>query len=261
MTCLYEETIDSIFDKLYPRQINLKSFDTKKTLNGAIWDHAVLRPEVRKRLIKIARKFVDTLKIEGLPVIDVVLVGSSASYNWSKYSDIDLHILVDFSKVTQTDDTDFLKNYFTSKKNDWNNIHSNLTIAGYPVELYVQDKNEENASQGIYSIKYNCWLKQPVANDYVLDKEMIKNHAANLINRADDIEAAVSQVKTKRQLNILGMIASTLFDSIVQARRDGLTKDGESSPDNIVFKVLRRTGHLGKLKDIKNRVYDKLQSL
>lgn len=256
-----EDAVDSLFDKLYPRQINLKSFETKKNLNPAIWKNGILRADVRKRLIAIAKEFVETLKIENLPVSDIILVGSSASYNWSKYSDIDLHILVDFSKITVTGDDDFLKNYFTSKKNGWNNTHSHLTLNGYPVELYVQGITEENASNAVYSIKGNYWLKQPVANDYVLDKAMIKNQSANLANRIDDIIKATEMATSKRKLRLLNMIANKLYESIIMGRREGLATEGEKSPDNIVFKVLRRTGHLGKLRQLKNLIFDKLQSL
>lgn len=256
-----EEVVDSLFDKLYPNQINLKSFKTKKNLNPAVWNNGKLRDDVRSRLISIAKEFVSTLKIDNLPVSDIILVGSSASYNWSKYSDIDLHILVDFSKVKVTMDTDFLKNYFTSKKNDWNRTHSDIYINGYPVELYIQGTNEENASNGVYSIKSNYWIKQPVANDYVLDKALIKSQSANLINRIDEISEILDKTISRRKLNLLNMIADKLYDSIVQSRRDGLAAEGEASPDNIVFKVLRRTGHLGKLRSIKHKIFDMLQSL
>ena len=54
-----------------------------------------------------------------------------------------------------------LKKYFTECKNDWNLKHSNLKIEGYDVELYVQDVNEENASNGVYSLMNDEWVKQP----------------------------------------------------------------------------------------------------
>lgn len=97
MRHLTETYVDELFDKLYPDQINLKSFEVKKSLNPKVWKNGVLDPTIRKRLIEIAREFVSTIKMSELPICDIIMVGSSASYNWSKYSDIDLHILVDFS--------------------------------------------------------------------------------------------------------------------------------------------------------------------
>ena len=89
-------------------------------------------------------------------VKDYLFLGSLANYNWSKYSDIDLHILIDFKKINK--DTDLVKDYFDSKKKIWNDEHENLKIYGFQVELYIQDINEENSSGGVYSLEKNKWL-------------------------------------------------------------------------------------------------------
>lgn len=57
------------------------------------------------------------------------------------------------------------------------------------------------------------------------------------------------------------MIINKFYESICQSRKDGLAADGEGSPDNITFKVLRRTGHLGKCRELKFKLYDKIQSM
>ena len=128
--------ITKLVDKIYPEQINLKSFNYKKQLNPKIWEKNKIKKNVRKRLIKIAKEFVKSTDIDFIPV-DILIVGSIASFNWSKYSDIDLHILVDFSKIKDITNEDVLKDYFSCKKNDWNNKHEDLTIHNYPVELYI----------------------------------------------------------------------------------------------------------------------------
>jgi hypothetical protein len=89
---------------------------------------------------------------------------------------------------------------------------------------------------------------------------LIKHQSANLINRIDEIEQIADKLTSRSKIKILYMVANKLFDSIVQARRDGLNERGETSPDNITFKVLRRTGHLGKLKNIKNYLFNILSS-
>lgn len=118
-----DEAVDTLIEEVTPEQINLKSFETKNTLNPKIWEDNVIKRDVRKHLLSIAAEFITTIKITGLPVDDIIIVGSSASYNWSKYSDLDLHILVDFTKIDSITDPNLLKDYFTSKKNDWNNKH------------------------------------------------------------------------------------------------------------------------------------------
>lgn len=253
------EELDSIFDSVVPQQINLKSFTTKETLNPKIWNNGRLNPTFRKQLLKIAKEFIESVKFT-LPVVDIIMVGSSTSYNWSKYSDIDLHILVDFTQVDCITDEEVLKDYFTCKKNDWNNKHTELRIASYPVELYIQSDSEENASDGVYSIRNDYWIKQPVTKNLELDRELIKEQAATLINRIEEFESAFETCQSRRKLHILQMLSEQLYDTIVQGRKDGLNKNGESSPENIVFKVLRRSGHLARLKDLKLKIFDKVES-
>ena len=165
---------DSIFDKIYPQQINLKSFASKDHLCPAIWKDNALRPIVRKRLISIARDFIENLD-DNIVVhaTDIVLVGSIAGFNWSKYSDIDLHIMVNYKSLEKYGTRETLKSLFDMKKNDWNAKHD-ILIYGYPVEMYIQGDDETNASDGVYSVKYGQWVKIPQGGSEPVHKELIK---------------------------------------------------------------------------------------
>ena len=56
--------------------------------------------------------------------------------------------------------------------------------------------------------------------------------------------------------------AKHIFDNIKKLRKSGLeSKTGEFSVGNIVFKVLRRSGHLNTLIDIKRNSYDKINTI
>jgi hypothetical protein len=44
-------------------------------------------------------------------------------------------------------------------------------------------------------------------------------------------------------------------------RKSGLEKEGELSYENLVFKFLRRSGHIQKLFDISNKALDKELSI
>ena len=65
----------------------------------------------------------------------------------------------------------------------------------------------------------------------------------------------------KRQCSILKNEIKKIHDEIVNGRRQTLPKEGEFSSANIVFKVLRRSGHLQKIKEIKTKLFDKINSL
>ena len=81
----------------------LKSFSLQDTLNPKIWENSddiessELKTKVRGALMKIAEKFIDYLGDEVF-VEDITLTGSLANYNWSEYSDFDLHIIIDFKQ-------------------------------------------------------------------------------------------------------------------------------------------------------------------
>lgn len=242
-----------------PNQINLKSFKVKPKLCPKIWHNFKIDPKVRNRLLKIAKDFYNTLKID-VKLIDALYMGSTASYNWSKYSDIDLHLLIDYSKFDA--DEDLMKNYFTAKKNEWNNKHEDLTLYGFPVEVYIQDVNEENASNGVFSLRYNRWNKIPNSDDIEMNDEAIKELSSSWINSIDQLENVFeNHCVTIDDYIKLKTKVSYLWNVITKGRKVGLKREGEGSLENIAFKVLRRTEDLGRLKDLKTKIYDKINSL
>lgn len=250
--------VEEIYDSISPAQINLKSFETKESLNPKLWnENGELDSKIRKRLLTIAMDFYDSLNIETLPK-DIIIVGSNAGYNWSKYSDIDLHILLDFDEIN--DNTVLLKNYFGAKKITWSSQH-NITIRGYEVELYVQNIHDENASDGVYSLIKSEWLQIPHAKDIRLDKKLITHQAAKIINLIDKYLEEPIQDLNKNDLEKLYIKSDKLYKLIFQNRRDGIAQFGENATPNIVFKVLRRSGHLEALRQLKFKIYDKLESL
>ena len=250
--------ITKLVDKVYPDQINLKSFNFKKQLNPKIWEDNKLKRNVRKRLIKIAKEFVKSTDIEFIPV-DIVIVGSIASFNWSKYSDIDLHIITDFKSIN--DNTELVKNYLYSKKCEWNNDHRDLKIYGYDVELYAQDINEENESNGIYSVKYNHWIKIPSAKHKQLDKNTIKEIAAMYINKIEYYNRKFDELSSDKAFLLLQSKVNYLYDLIIQGRKKSLPVEGEQATGNIIFKVLRRSGHLEMINKLKKKLFDKINSI
>ena len=98
--------------------------------------------------MEIAQDFYNSLETDA-ELKDVTFTGSLANYNWSKYSDVDLHLIVDYKDVN--DDQDLVKDYFNAKKSIWNRNHD-IFIDGYEVEVYVQDNNEPHTSSGVYSV-------------------------------------------------------------------------------------------------------------
>jgi hypothetical protein len=253
---------ENILDEINPNEVDLSSFKKEKTLNPKIWINDKLNPKLRLRLLDIADQFWASLGITFAEPKDILLLGSIANYNWSKYSDIDLHLLVDFSEIDEK--TEFVKDYFDSKKKEWNDSHPNLKFYGFPLEIYVQDINEDNASMGIYSLERNKWIIEPDPNalpSINLNKFEIKERSAKIMTLIDEICDTYAGLKDNYQLRELYKRIKTVVSYIKRIRKDGLNSDGEMSTGNLIFKVLRRTNYIDKLYNVKDKIYDKLWSI
>ena len=106
-------------------------------LNPKIWDDTKLKPEVRAKLMMIARTWAGFAKIPPAAITDVILVGGNANFNYTPYSDIDLHVVVDMDKIPECEG--LLDEYLRGKKQLWGLVHD-IKIYGHDVELYAQDK-------------------------------------------------------------------------------------------------------------------------
>lgn len=197
-------------------------------LNPVLWDNNHLRTEVRFKLIKIAKHFAEYLNVPRLHLKDVTLSGSSAGYNYSSYSDIDLHLV-----VSKTDGNDEL---FTAKKNLYNNEHD-LTIGDIPVELYVQPADQKHHSAGIYSVLDDRWINKPVHEEPTVDPKKIKAKARSY---AGKINNAIRSGKLSK--------CRDTMDDLKRLRKAGLESNGEQSVENLAFKLLRARGQIDKLR-------------
>ena len=197
-------------------------------LNPVLWDNNHLRKEVRFKLIKIAKHFAEYLNVPNLHLKDVTLSGSSAGYNYSDYSDIDLHLVV--SKTNGNDEL------FTAKKNLYNSEH-NLSIENIPVELYVQPADQPHHSAGIYSVLDDKWINEPEHKEPTTDPKDIKAKARNYSSK---INSAMKSGDIEK--------CRAVMDSLKRLRKTGLESKGEQSVENLAFKLLRARGQIDKLR-------------
>ena len=237
----------------------LSSFGTHDELNPKIWDDAgsdspKLKVQIRKALLMIAGEFLEFLG-EDIFVDDVRFTGSLANYNWSKFSDIDLHLYVDFNQF-EREDQEVYKELFQLKKTLFNTTHD-ITVKGYEVELYAEDVNEPHFSTGVYSVLFDEWVEKPVKEEVKVDKEMLKNKAQSMM---DKIDSVIESAKEENYDNAVEHLNS-FKDKLKKYRTAGLEKEGEFSYENLVFKVLRRNGYIDKLYNFKDKLMDKELSI
>jgi hypothetical protein len=230
----------------------VKSFIPKEVLNPKIWNEDMeIYPEVSEQLLTIAKDFYEKTEIEA-PIEDIILVGSLANYNWSeRYSDYDLHIVIDFKKVSK--DVHIVDKLVDLARKTWNDTYD-IKIKGYEVEVYIQDIEADGIKSGTYSLLNDKWLITPEKIDFDMDEETIKEKARRVMIQISDIEKELDKLEYddfKKKID-------RVWKKIKNFRKSGLEEEGgEFSVGNLVFKLLRRNGYIGKVMDMKKKSYEK----
>ena len=246
----YEPIMNKDFlNEIEEKEIDLSSFEIQTILNPFVWVGGKMKSNIRLRLLEIAKDFIDDLDVPWVKVKDITLTGSMSNFNWSDYSDFDLHILIDFSDVNNN--IELVENYFIAKKNVWNEKHT-ITLHDYDVEVYVQNTEEPHSSTGVFSLKDGKWLVKPILKNPKLDSKLIKKKAVSIIG---NIEYAVDLFKRGEYSKVV-KIHDKIMDKIKLMRQTGLGSIGEFSYENIAFKVLRRSDYLELLSKIATKSYD-----
>ena len=239
----------------------IKSFYVKDELNPKIWENpedpsnAKMKDDIRERLLEIANEFISFLGLE-IFIQDVTMTGSLANYNWSEFSDVDLHIMYDFNE--SGDKKDLVAELFKLKKTLFNSTHD-IKVKGYDVELYVQDTNEEHFSSGVYSVLFDEWINEPSPEEVTIDEGKLKSKVNQWMDIIDLVIEDINDGDENLE-EVIGKIDS-VKDRLKKYRSCGLEKDGEYSYENLVFKFLRRNGYIQKLFDFENEIMDKRLSL
>jgi predicted nucleotidyltransferase len=245
-------------EKYDPESVDIDIYlpEMQDELDVRLWDrNNVLNPNIAKRLLKIATDFMSGLGLENIQIADIIVTGSLANYNWSAYSDIDLHIVVNYSDVDEN--FDLVKDFFNAVKSLWNRKH-NVKIFDYDVEIYVQDADEKHVSTGIYSVLFNRWnIEATRERSTNIDLDNVKIKVASFVDQTDRAEHLFQE----GNFDDAYVSAKYLKERIARMRQSGLAKGGQYSVENLAFKILRRSGYIGKLITIRTDAYDKINSI
>ena len=254
----------SRFDRLYEQVLitighgqdddDLMAFDVQPTLNQKIWDGDLhIRPGTKGALMHIVEEFMDGLDMD-LDLKDVIVTGSIANFNWSKFSDIDLHLLVDFGDVN--DNEEMVKKFFDAVRSNWNKLH-NILVKGHEVEIYVQDDQEPHISTGVYSLMDDKWLVKPKKIKPELDRVTAIKKMRHFAREIDKLSALFDRGDHEGAYEM----AQRLKSKLKRMRQGGLERAGIYSPENLAFKMLRRSGDIEQLFSIYTQAYDHIHSL
>ena len=155
---------------------------------------------------------------------------------------------------------------------DNDNLIKALRLLGYVITkngknsflIETMEKNEKEniapkiKSNGIYSVRYNKWIKEPVQSDIPdINQEEFEKVFKKWEDKYFDF---VTDILNKNK----EVSADSIYDfieDIYDLRKESMEKDGEYGIGNLVFKEMRNLGYLDQLRDLKNKLQNKELSL
>jgi hypothetical protein len=228
------------------------------TLHPQFWDGFEFKEDVLKPILKIVDEFVDNDDhISADMIEDVQLTGSLANYNYSEYSDLDVHILLDFAEINK--DEDLVKRALDGKRFIWN-IRHDIKFNGHEVELYFQDIHEPHVASGLFSLSGNRWIKKPKYEKPEIDHGDVVKKAEAFKKELDLLEDALNNISDEKEFSLINKRAKKLKDKIMKMRKEGLAGKGEFSIENLAFKNLRNDKTIARLNDLIIKSYDLMYS-
>jgi len=243
----------SVDTKCFKKYFEQKNY-YNDTLHPKFWTNEKFDEQILNSIIKIVDEFIkDDQHITSDMVEDIQLTGSLANYNYSTFSDLDIHILLDFSDINE--DEVIVKRALDGKRFIWNLSH-NIKFNGHEVELYFQDIHEPHVASGLYSIQDNRWIKKPVYDPPEVDSRDVEKKAEQFRNEMELIKDALEEVDDKDDLAKINKRAKKLKDKLMRSRREGLASKGEYSIENLAFKNLRNDDTIAELNRLIIKSYD-----
>jgi hypothetical protein len=219
-------------------------FEPHDELNPRLWHGDELDKDIESALIKIAQDFKKFISVP-FDVVDVRITGGQVSYFYTEHSDLDLHLVCDYSGVTCEREAAELfdaKRLLYKEKFD-------ITVKGIPVELYVEDIDHPAVTSN-YSVMKRQWIKKPNRDIGPFDVDEIEKMSrvwSTIIQHSLESNDFKTAQKT---MNLLR-----------KYRHLGLKTTGEYSTANLVYKTLRNSDLIKKLQIFINTEHDKFLSL
>lgn len=215
-------------------------------LNPKLWEKDQLRADVQVKLLSVAKNFLESLKLDDIPLVDIIITGSNTALTYTPQSDLDLHIIVNMEQIYNGS---LVNEFFDAKKRLWNNLYD-VELYGVPIEIYVED-DDETVRGNKFSLMSNTWLhREPITKTGFDDRSVrakvgyLKRQIERELDRADNVQDLTD-----------------LLDKLRKYRQAGLDKHGEFSTENLAFKSLRNEGLIQKIHDRRIELTNKTLSL
>ena len=220
------------------------------TLNPKLFNGEELKQEVKEAIQKIVDEFIKELNEDevNFTLKDIILLGSNVSYNYTKDSDLDIHLIADSSALDCSES--LIDKLYGAYRSIFNKNYD-ITIKGIPAEIYVELDEPKAMSNGIYSLN-NGWIKKPEVKEIPdLDEEAFDNLFTIWENDYFDL---LERDSTSDEV-------AQFIENIYELRKESIAEEGEYGLGNLVFKEFRNLGYLDRLKDLRKELKGKELSL
>jgi hypothetical protein len=221
-----------------------------KELNQKIWTGWEMDPAILEKLMAIAKDFWNFLDLDA-KIIDIQLTGSIANYNWAPESDLDVHIIVDFSQIDKN--VELVRKALDGQRFIWNQRHP-VVLRGHDVECYIQEEKEQHVASGLFSLLKNEWIAQPTWNPPSIDPNDVSEKVRVITYEFYKIKEEI-QSATGEEAKLLHEYLHRFKKKIMKDRKSGLERGGEFSIENLVFKELKRKGVIEDIIDTETQAY------
>ena len=250
---LQDDDLDSLWYGSSDEEVMEEDIEVHNELNPKLFDeNNLLKNEVREKIEQIVTEFCEQLAEDEIKIAidDIILVGSNVSYNYTKDSDLDIHIIAN-TKNFECPDNLYPKLY-SAYRSLFNKKH-NIDFYGIPVELYVETEDSALVSNGIYSVRNNKWIQEPTKEKIPeIDQAEFDSELQPWIDRyeeiVDDLKSLTESVETEK--------IDSYIDDIYALRKKSIAEEGEYGIGNLIFKEIRNLGYLDELKDLRIKVLD-----
>jgi hypothetical protein len=216
-------------------------------LNPLLWDGSDLRPQIRLKLLDIAHEFIKYIKLDSLPLRDIVITGSNTALTYTKYSDLDLHLVIDMTAMNAP--REVIEQMFDAKRRLWNTTYD-ITVKGIKVEIYVEH-SEEHVEGTAYSILNDQWLERTLKEPRKINTRAVQAKYHSIVR---NIKRVLDRAQSVEDLK-------TVMDQLKTFRQAGLDRYGEFSTENLVFKSLRNAGWIEQIAQRRQQLTNKELSL
>lgn len=234
--------------------------ELKCKLNPEFWnDDNTLKGDVRDVLLLVSNDIKnaleDKLEFIEIPIVKTILSGSLLGENYDATSDVDLHFVVDFKQIEDETERELLKEFLGIYAKNFN--ANEFKILDHDLEIYFQDLDEPHYSPGIYNLDEDEWDQETDCYKINYTPEE-KEKADEFLSRIDKLKERFDSKDITSYEDFLTEL-NDMMDEIKDYRKKGMeSEETLYSPENIVFKMLRRNG---ALEELGNLIHDTKQEI